>query len=333
MIVILFTGGTISMKLDPTSGAAVPALAGADILQLVPGLAAIADIEYEDVSRLPGPHVTPEQMWRLARRASAWLERPDVDGVVITHGTDTLEETAYMLDLLLLTEKPVCIVGAIRTASEPGWDGPANLLAAVRVAAMPESRNRGVLVVMNEQILTASEAQKVHTESAASFASPEFGPVGVIDAGRVRYARTAPRPGDWRAPAADAGLRVTRLEPNVDLIKATAGSDDRFFRCSLAAHAKGIVVEAMGRGNVPPAMKVGIAAATQAGLPVVISSRYGAGSVQERYGYEGGGHDLAQLGVIFSGRLTGLKARIKLMVALAVTTEDRALRTIFRESD
>jgi L-asparaginase len=123
------------------------------------------------------------------------------------------------------------------------------------------------------------------------------------------------------------------LEPNVDLIKATAGSDDRFFRCSLAAHAKGIVVEAMGRGNVPPAMKAGIAAATQADLPVVISSRYGAGSVQERYGYEGGGHDIAQLGVIFSGRLTGLKARIKLMVALACTTEDRALRAIFRESD
>jgi L-asparaginase len=333
MIVILFTGGTISMKLDPTSGAAVPALSGADILQQVPTMTSIADIEFEDVSRLPGPHVTPEQMWRLARRAAAWLERPDVEGLVITHGTDTLEETAYMLDLLLLSTKPVCIVGAIRTASEPGWDGPANLLAAVRVAAMPESRNRGVLVVMNEQILTASEAQKVHTESAASFASPEFGPVGVIDAGRVRYARTAARPGDWRDPAADTGLRVARLEPNVDLIKATAGSDDRFFRCSLASGVKGMVVEAMGRGNVPPAMKVGIAAVTAAGLPLVISSRYGAGSVQERYGYEGGGHDLAKLGVIFSGRLTGLKARIKLMVALACTTEDARLRTIFRESD
>jgi L-asparaginase len=272
-------------------------------------------------------------MWRLARRAAAWLERSDVDGLVITHGTDTLEETAYMLDLLLLSPKPVCIVGAIRTASEPGWDGPANLLAAVRVAAMPASRNRGVLVVMNEQILMASEAQKVHTESAASFASPEFGPVGVIDAGRVRYARTAPRPGNWGDPGADTGLRVARLESNIDLIKATAGSDDRFFRCSLAAGVKGIVVEAMGRGNVPPSMKVGIVAATQAGLPLVISSRYGAGSVQERYGYEGGGHDLARLGVIFAGRLTGLKARIKLMVALACTNDGKKLRAIFQESD
>ncbi len=163
----------------------------------MPGLAAIAEVECEDVSRLPGPHVTPEHMWRLARRAAAWLERPDVQGLVVTHGTDTLEETAYLLDLLLLSPKPVVIVGAIRTISEPGWDGPANLLAAVRVAAAPESSGRGVLVVMNEQILTAHEAQKIHTESAGSFASPEFGPVGVLDAGKVVYVRHAVRHGDW----------------------------------------------------------------------------------------------------------------------------------------
>ena len=107
MVPILFTGGTISMRLDPATGAAVPALSGQDILDHVPGLAAIAEVEGEDVSRLPGPHVTPEHMWRLARRAAAWLERPDVQGLVVTHGTDTLEETAYLLDLLLLSEKPV----------------------------------------------------------------------------------------------------------------------------------------------------------------------------------------------------------------------------------
>jgi L-asparaginase len=332
MIAILFTGGTMSMRLDPATGAAVPALSGEDILAHVPGLSAISDIDYEDVSRLPGPHVTPEQMWRLARRAAAWLERPDVDGLVITHGTDTLEETAYLLDLLLLSPKPVVIVGAIRTISEPGWDGPANLLAAVRVAAAAESHDRGTLVVMNEQILTAVEAQKVHTESAGSFASPEFGPVGVVDAGKVIFARKAPRHGTWRSTDADAGLRVARLETGVDLIKAAAGGDDRFFRCSLASGARGIVIEAMGRGNLPPTMKPGIKAAVAAGVPVVISPRYGAGSVQERYGYEGGGHDLAQLGVIFAGRLTGLKARMKLMVALGYTTEIDALREIFAET-
>ena len=117
MIGILFTGGTIAMKHDPVTGAAVPAFGAADIVAAVPQLAAIADIEVEDFSRLPGPHVTPEQMWRLARRAAAWLDRPDIDGLVITHGTDTIEETAYLLDLLLLSDKPVVLVGAMRTIS------------------------------------------------------------------------------------------------------------------------------------------------------------------------------------------------------------------------
>lgn len=332
MIAILFTGGTMSMKLDPETGAAVPALSGAEILEHVAGLSRVADVEYEDVSRLPGPHVTPEQMWRLARRAAAWLERPDIDGLVITHGTDTLEETAYLLDLLLVSEKPVVLVGAIRTISEPGWDGPVNLLAAVRVAADAAARGRGVLVVMNEQILTASEAQKIHTESAGSFASPEFGPVGVIDAGKVLFVRTASRHGPWIAAGAEPGLRVTRLETAVDLIKSSAGSDDRFLRCSLAAQSRGIVIEAMGRGNLPPSMKPGLVAAAAAHVPIVISSRYGAGSVQERYGYEGGGHDLAQLGVIFAGRLNGLKARMKMMAALGYTSSLDELRTIFAET-
>jgi L-asparaginase len=271
-------------------------------------------------------------MWRLARRAAAWLERPDVDGLVVTHGTDTLEETAYLLDLLLLSPKPVVLVGAIRTISEAGWDGPANLLAAVRVAAAPTSQDRGVLVVMNEQILTASEAQKIHTESAGSFASPEFGPVGVLDAGKVVYVRRAARHGTWTSADADTGLRVARLETTVDLVKSAAGADDRFLRCSLAAGATGIVIEAMGRGNLPPAMKPGIEAAAAAGVPVVLASRYGAGSVQERYGYEGGGHDLAQLGVIFAGRLNGLKARMKLMVALGCTRDPERLSEIFAET-
>src|SRR5579871_3300437 len=137
MIGILFTGGTIAMKLNPATGAAVPALSSAEIIALVPQLGHVAALEFEDFSRLPGPHVTPDHMWRLARRAASWLERPDVDGLVITHGTDTIEETAFLLDLVLTTDKPVVLVGAMRTVSDPSWDGPANLIAAVRVAASP----------------------------------------------------------------------------------------------------------------------------------------------------------------------------------------------------
>src|SRR6185503_11495283 len=195
MIGILFTGGTISMKLDPLLGAAVPAFGGADILAQAPGLESVAEIEVEDFSRLPGPHVTPEQMWRLARRAAAWLDRPDIEGPVITHGTDTIEETAYLLDLLLTSDKPVVLVGAMRTVSDASWDGPANLLAAARVAACPAARGYGVLVVMDDQILPARDARKVHTESSRSFAAPEFGPVGVVDNGHVvLHRRVVPHP-------------------------------------------------------------------------------------------------------------------------------------------
>lgn len=136
------------MRIDPATGAAAPALTAREILAEAPTLKTVCEVEVDDFSRLPGPHVTPEHMWRLARRVAAWLERPDVDGVVITHGTDTMEETAYLLDLVLLSPKPVVLVGAMRTISDAGWDGPANLVAAARVASSPLARGYGVLVVI-----------------------------------------------------------------------------------------------------------------------------------------------------------------------------------------
>lgn len=329
-VAILFTGGTISMRIDERSGSAVPAMRGAEILAHVPQVAAVADVEVEDVAQLPGPHVTAEHMWRLARRAAAWLERPDIDGLVVTHGTDTLEETAYFLDVALQTDKPVVLVGAIRTLSEPSWDGPGNLVNAVKVAAAQISAARGVLVAMNEQILSAREVEKVHTEATGSFQSREFGPVGVVDAGVVRYLRAIPREGAWHGAHAAIGLlRVARLEPHVDLIKVAAGADGRFVRCALASGAQGLVIEALGRGNVPPAMLGDLGHAVGTGVPVVLTSRCGAGSVGARYGYEGGGRSLRELGLIFAGRLSGVKARIKLMLALGHTRDHGQLRAIF----
>ncbi len=316
MIGVLFTGGTISMKLDPATGAAVPALSAADILAQVPGLRDVADIEIEDFARLPGPHVTPDEMWRLARRAAAWLERADVNGLVITHGTDTIEETAYLLDLVLTSDKPVVLVGAMRTVSDASWDGPANLLAAVRVAASPAARARGVLVVMDEQILPAREVRKVHTESSGSFATPEFGPLGVVDAGVVIF-RRAPLPrATWRDAKAEAGLRVTRLETRVELIQAYTGMSDRLLRAVVADGAKGLALVAFGRGNVPPSIVPAITDAVSAGVVVTISSRCIAGRVGPRYGYAGGGLQLTQIGAILAGDLSGAKARLLQMVAL-----------------
>jgi L-asparaginase len=328
VIGILFTGGTISMRVDPATGAAVPAFGADEIVAQVPQLASVGDIETEDFSRLPGPHVTPEQMWRLARRAAAWLERPDVDGLVITHGTDTIEETAYLLDLVLTTDKPVVLLGAMRTVSDASWDGPANLLAAARVAASPDARGRGVMVVMDELILPAREVRKVHTEASGSFATPEFGPVGVVDAGVVTFRRTSvPRPG-WRDPRADAGLRVTRLETHVGLVQTYTGMDDRLIRSSMEDGARGLAIIAFGRGNVPPSIMPALNDAVGRGMLVTISSRCVAGRVKPRYGYEGGGLELQRIGAILAGDLSGAKARLLQMVALGYAPDAAAARPI-----
>ena len=195
-------------------------------------------------------------MWRLARRAAAWLERPDIDGLVITHGTDTIEETAYLLDLVLLSDKPVVLVGAMRTVSDASWDGPGNLLAAARVAASPSARGYGVLVVMDEQILPAREVRKVHTESSGSFATPEFGPVGVIDAGAVIFRRRPlPRADMARSGARSQGCASQRLDTRVELVQAYTGMT-RPIRSDApcADGARGLAIVAFGRGNVPPAI-------------------------------------------------------------------------------
>jgi L-asparaginase len=329
---ILFTGGTISMKLDPATGAAVPAMGASDILAQVPGLDEIADIEIEDFSRLPGPHVTPEQMWRLARRAAAWLERQDVDGLVITHGTDTIEETAYLLDLLLVTDKPVVLTGAMRTVSDPSWDGPANLLAATRVAACSEARGQGVLVVMDDRILPAREVRKVHTESSISFATPEFGPLGVVDAGHVVLRRSmTPRP-TWRHASAEAGMRVPGLETRVELLQAYTGMTDRVVRILSGDGTRGLAVIGFGRGNVPPSIVSAIADAVHAGLLVTISSRSIAGRVSARYGYEGGGRTLVDRGAVLAGHLSGAKARLLQMVLLGHTTDMVEIKRLLLET-
>jgi L-asparaginase len=307
-------------------------MGASDILAQVPAIESVADVEVEDFSRLPGPHVTPDQMWQLARRTAAWLERPDVDGVVITHGTDTIEETAFLLDLLLLSDKPVVLVGAMRTMSDASWDGPGNLLAAARVAASPASRGYGVLVVMDEQILPAREVRKVHTESSGSFATPEFGPLGVVDAGVVTF-RRGPLPRvQWRGAGADTGLRVRRLDLRVDLLQTYTGMSDRLVRAVCADDPRGLAVVGFGRGNVPPSIMPALASAIDAGVLVTVSSRCVAGRVKARYGYEGAGLHLTQIGAILAGDLSGAKARLLQMAAVGGTDSLDEAKRLVRES-
>jgi len=316
---VIFTGGTISMRMDPGTGAAVPFLSGEEIVSRVHGLRREARLVLEDYARLPGPHVTPHWMWRLKGRVASVLEDRAVDGVVVTHGTDTLEETAFLLDLTLDGPKPVVFCGAMRTLSEPGWDGPANLMAAVRTAVHPGSRDRGVLVAVGEEVLAAAEAYKWHTQSLAAFRSP-LGPLAVLDRGQIVYRRPP-----FHAP----GLRAKRLVAEVDLHVMAAGVDDALIRASVARGARGLVVEATGCGNIPPSALPGLRSALASRLPIILTSRCAEGRVSPAYGYEGGGRMLREMGIILGGDLPGPKARIKLMVALGLTPDPLEIRRIF----
>jgi L-asparaginase len=319
---ILFTGGTISMRIDPQTGGAVPALSGEEIVSRVPGLAQEAELSLEDYARLPGPHVTPHWMWRLKDHVASVLAQPDIDAVVLTHGTDTLEETAFLLDLTLASDKPVVFCGAMRTVSEPGWDGPANLLAAVRTAVHPDARSRGVLVVVGESVHAASEASKWHAQALAAFRSPH-GPVGTVERDRVRF---------HRPPFRGPHLPAKRIVSEVDLHTMATGVDDGLVRASLARGARGLVIEATGCGNVPPAVVPGLRAALSASVPVLLVSRCPEGGVVPAYGYEGGGRMLREMGIIMGGEMPGPKARILLMVALAVTSDVAELRALLGQS-
>jgi L-asparaginase len=320
MIAVVFTGGTISMRHDRALGGAVPALSGREILAATRGMEEVAEVEVEEWGSYPGPHMTTERLWALRCRIGTLLERPDVDGVVVTHGTDTLEESAYLAARSLPPEKPVVFTGAMRNASELGWDGPANLLDAARVAASEDARGYGAMVAMGGRIFAGLDVTKAHTHLLDAFESPGLGPVGVVDDGTVIFRRAL--------PPAQAVLAPPSLGGPVDIVTAWAGCDARLLDAS-RRDAMGLVVAAMGRGNVPPPMVPGIERWIEEEKPVVIASRAARGRVGQTYGYPGGGRRLAALGALFAGSRRPLQARVDLMLALGAGLSGDELRAVF----
>jgi L-asparaginase len=321
-VAVIFNGGTISMKVDSRIQAAVPTLTGEEIMSMVTGIERHAEIECITFSNLPGPHVTPEKMMELSKYVQKVLLREDIDGIVVTHGTDTLEETAYLLDLTIKSEKPVIVTGSMRNSSELGYDGPANLSASICTAISENARGRGVMVCLNDELNCASEVTKSHSMKLNTFQSPEFGPIGIIDNNEVIFYRNI-----LNKTYIDSNI----IETKVELLKCAAGMDSRIFDFFIENNVKGIVIEALGRGNVPPQMMDGIIKAISKGIIVVIVSRCYGGRVLDTYGYEGGGKDLRNLGVIFGGELPGQKARIKLMLSLGKTKNIYEIKKIFEQ--
>ncbi|SHE88925.1 asparaginase [Clostridium fallax] len=321
-VAIVFNGGTISMKIDPRIHAAVPSLSGEEIMSMVTGIEGFAKIECHNFSSLPGPHMSPEIMLDLSQFVQKLADRDDITGVVVTHGTDSLEETAFLLDLTLKTEKPIIVTGAMRSSSELGYDGPANLAASICTASSEDALHRGVLVCFNGELNSASEVTKVNSMALNAFKTPNFGPIGIVDNNRVMF---------YRDNIRHKPMKIDKIDAKVVLIKAAAGMDSTLLDYSIDKNVDGIVVEAMGRGNVPPDMVEGIERALKNNIPVVITSRCFEGRVLDSYGYHGGGKELRNLGVIFGDNLPGQKARIKLIIALSYTKNLKEVRELFEK--
>lgn len=322
-ILVVFTGGTFSMKIDDKTKAAIPFYHGNELISMIPEAGTLANISTYEFGNYPGPHITPELMLLLSKKVLQFVKQEDIDGIIITHGTDTLEETAYFLDLTIKTEKPIVVIGAMKTSSEPDWDGPKNLIDAIHICNNPNSSGMGVLVCLNGEINAASEVTKTHTEDVETFMSLDFGALGFVDKGKVVYNRL---------PRKLETFETEKINPNVDLIKVYAGMDQKFFRFSADSGIEGIVVEAMGVGNVPPPAFEGIKYALDKKIPVVLVSRCPAGETLDIYGYPGAGKWLKKEGVIFSDYLNGQKARIKMMICLGITNDINRLRKMFEEN-
>jgi L-asparaginase len=318
-ILVLSLGGTITM-VPGAGGDIAPRLGAAELVASVPALADVAEIEAESPLRVASPSLTITDVIEVAKRIESAFAG-GVDGAVVIQGTDTIEESAFLLDLLVAGDRPVVLTGAMRGAEAPGADGPANLLAAARVAASPEARSLGALVVMNYDIHAARFVQKSHTALPSAFLSPLAGPLGTMIEGWPRfYVRVA------RTPCLPASAGPP--EP-VALIKTAMGDDTRLFRHLADMGYSGAVIEGMGAGHVH-ADAVSVLGDLAGRVPVVLASRVMTGPVfTDTYGYPGGEIDLIACGLIPAGYLSGLKARLLLGLVLRTTRDRQAISDAF----
>jgi len=319
-ILIIFTGGTISMMINPETGGAIPRYSGNELIEKIPKASFLANISTHDFGKYPGPHMTPELMLELSETIKQQIAGNDYDGVIVTHGTDTLEETAYLLDLTIETSIPVVVTGSMKNSSEPDWDGPKNILDSLHVCLNLNSRNLGVLVCLNGEINAASEVTKIFSDRQGTFQSLDFGALGFVQGENVIYNRL---------PRCLETLETKQINTNVDLITVYAGMNEKLFKFSADSKVEGIVVEALGIGNVPPAAFEGIKYASAKNIPIVLVTRCPAGETDYIYSYPGAGVHLRKLGVLFTDFLNGQKARIKLMLALGKTKNMNELRKLF----
>jgi L-asparaginase len=322
-VAVVFLGGTISMSVDAAAGGNVPRLSGADILARTSGTDAIADLQPIDLGRTPASHFTLPRLLEIAAVIRDALADPAVAGVVVVQGTDSLEETAFLWDLVLDSPKPVTVTGAMRSASDPGYEGPANLRDAIAVAASPGARDVGVVAVMAGEIHAADDVAKTHASSLTTFRSPNAGPLGTVDPGGVRLVRR--RAGRRHVDTAVAA------EP-VRLVTAVVGDDGALVDAATSGGAKGIVVAATGAGNTSAELLRAGERAIAAGITVVLATRTLAGRASTGYAFPGGGATWVRAGALLAGTLSGPKARIALSLGVGAGFDRAALQELLDPS-
>jgi len=320
LVYVVGTGGTIASKYDPSLGGHVSAVSVQDLAAAVPELADVAAIRMVEHSNINSALMDTRTAFTLRDTLRKVLKDESAAGVVVTHGTATLEETAYLMDLTLGTDKPVVITGAQRNFDEKDPDGPRNLLYAARVAVHPDARGRGVLVALGGEIHSARDATKISPESLTCFGARDGGAVGKVTKQSVTF---------FSMPQRRLHIEVDHVKENVHVIRMVQGASDLLFRACIRERVDGIVLEGTAGGNVNLPFYDGVCAAIDAGIPVVAGIRLPSGAPHAGKGYKGSWQSLINKGAISSGYLSGIKARILLMVALAHTGDRDRLREIF----
>ncbi len=319
-VVVLATGGTIASQYDPDVGALTPQLSGEEIVRAVPGLNEVARVSVEQIANVGSYDMTPEIWQTLASRANELLASPDIAGVIVTHGTDTLEETAYFLDLTVTSDKPVVVVGAQRPPTFFDTDGPRNLLNAVRVAVSEEAIGMGTLVVMNGQINAARDVTKTNTLDVETFKTLDFGALGVADIEAVRF---------YRAPLRRQTIPLREGDQlgRVEIVTEYAGSDGRLIRLLLEdGQLNGLVIEGVGLGHVSSRTLEAIRDVRARGIPVVLSTRVPTGRIVPLNAIN---IELLELGCVEADNLSPQKARVLLMLAMTRTEDSTELQRYF----
>lgn len=309
-IFVLHTGGTISMQAD-TDGQVAPSPEN-PMAQISNPLSDI-EVTSLDFLNLPSPHITLANMMQLYQKIKQ--EAPNYDGFVITHGTDTLEETAYFLDTMDIPQLPIVLTGAMRSSNELGSDGVYNYLTALRVAADEKSADKGVLVVMNDEIHAAKYVTKTHTTNLSTFQTPTHGPLGLVTKKEILY---------FKAVEPRVRFHLDSINGRVPIIKAYADMEHFILDSLHSQNISGLVIEGLGAGNLPPSILPAIQRLAKE-VPVVLVSRCFNGIAEPVYAYSGGGIQLQKEGILFVKELNASKARLKLLIALNAGLKGQAL--------